>query len=175
MESMTGFLRRVGFLPGIITVLALADGVLHLLLDYVLFGGRLFGSAAAAGAPPGGAAPRPGGAAMPPGGGGAPSNPFILPMNELFVLNCIGYVALVVAFWVAPRWLGAKRWVVDAAMIVYTAASVAAWLDMGRPNPHGLGYASKGIEIALIIALAAHLWSVVGPRVVKQPRLYAAA
>jgi hypothetical protein len=173
---MTGILQRIGVLPGIITILALVDGVVHLLLDYVLFGGRLWGSAAPAGAPPSGAAPGAGTAGMPPGGGGGgPSNPFILPLNELFLLNCLGYVALVAAFWLAPRWLGARRWLVDVALIVYAAASIVGWLEVGRPNPHNLGYRSKGLEIALILGLLAHLASMLQPKVVRRARLVTAA
>lgn len=34
-----------------------------------------------------------------------------------------------------------------------------AWLNFGAPNPRGLGYLSKGIEIVLIVALAVRLWA----------------
>ena len=40
-------------------------------------------------------------------------------------------------------------------MIVYAAASIVNWLQIGGPNPRGLGYTSKALEIALIIALLA--------------------
>ena len=76
----------------IIAVLALADGVIHLLLDFILFGGR--------GGPPSG--PRP---AIPPGGPppAARAFPFFLPLNVLFLLNFIGAVVLVLLFWFGPR------------------------------------------------------------------------
>ena len=144
-----------------IPILALADGVLHFLLDFVLFRGNFFGSPFPQ-RPPSGTVPGtvPGRAGPPPGGG----SPFILPLNELFLLNFVGAVALVVIFWFAPRWLGARRWLVDAAMIVYAAAAFIAWFIIGRPNPMGLGYLSKSIEIILIIAASIDIWSVLRPR-----------
>jgi hypothetical protein len=45
--------RAPRLLAPLIAVLALADGVLHLALDVVLFHGTFFGSGAPAGSPPG--------------------------------------------------------------------------------------------------------------------------
>ncbi len=131
----------------VIALLALGDGVLHLALDFVLFGGR-------GGAPPG---PRP---AAPTSGPppGARAFPFILPLNQLFLLNFIGAVVLVLLFLFGRRWLGKRRWLVNVAMIVYAAITFGAWLMFGRPNPMGLGYLSKGIELVLIVALVSDLW-----------------
>jgi hypothetical protein len=165
-------------LPGLITVLALATGALHLLLNFVLFRGQLWGSpsfaappgdgprgTAPAGATPGRAGP-PAGAA--PDSAGAParvtSSLLGLPLNELFTLNLLGYLALLVLFWLAPRWLGRRRWLVDVALILYTAATIAGWLYLGRPNPRGLGYPATGLEVALLAALVAHLWALLGRR-----------
>src|SRR5207248_11737160 len=97
-----------------------------------------------------------GGAPAPP----RPPVPLPLPLNQLFALNFIGYVVLVVAFWLAPRWLGKRRWLVDVAIIVYTLASILGWLELGGPNPMGLGYTAKALEVALIVALLAHIWSI---------------
>lgn len=138
-------------LPIVIVVLALADGVLHLMLDVVLFRGNFVGPLGPPGPPPG----------APPGGGGPPAGPLVplpLPLNQLFLLNFIGYVVLVILFWLAPRWFGGKRWWVDVALILYTAVSIVGWLDVGRPNPMGLGYLAKAIEVVLIVALVAHIW-----------------
>jgi hypothetical protein len=147
---------KYGILLGVvITVLALANGALHLLLDFVLFGGKLISSGPPPGPPP---EPPPGAPGPPPG---PPPNPLLVQhLNELFLLNFIGYLILVAAFWLGPRWLGRRRWWVDVVMIVYTAVSIAAWLDIGRPNPMGLGILSKGMEIVLIIALLVHIWTV---------------
>jgi hypothetical protein len=45
-------------------------------------------------------------------------------------------------------------------MIIYAAATFVAWVMFGQPNPMGLGYLSKGIEVALIIALLVDIWTV---------------
>jgi hypothetical protein len=141
----------------LIVILALGDGVLHLSLDFILFRGNLIGGGFPAG-------PRPG---LPPGGGGPRPGPrltpFILPLNELFVLNFIGEVVLVLLFWFSPRWLGGRRWWVDVVMIVYAAATFGAWLVFGRPNPMDLGYLSKGVEVLLIIVLLVDIWSLLRP------------
>jgi hypothetical protein len=141
----TSITRIRGPLTVIISLLALADGVLHLSLNFVLFRGNLFG---ALGPPPG--APRP------PGGGGPPG--FLVPLNQAFTLNLVGYVVLVLIFlFVGPR-LGSWQWIVDVVFILYVATVFLAWLNFGAPNPRGLGYLSKSIEVLLVLALLAHLW-----------------
>ncbi|HEX3246862.1 MAG TPA: hypothetical protein VHX16_15770 [Chloroflexota bacterium] len=117
-----------------IVLLALADGVLHLWLNQAMFRGNFFG-------------PLP-----------FPS-PFPLPMNRLFTLNFVGYVVMAVLFWFANRLLGARQWLIDLLLIVYTALSIAGWVQIGLPNPQGLGYLSKVFEVLLIIAVALHWWS----------------
>jgi hypothetical protein len=142
----------------IIPVLILADGVLHLVLDFVLFHGVLIGSPfPAGGARPAGAGPRAG--APPP-----PRLPLPLPLNEMFVLNFIGAVVLVVLFVVGRRWSRAARALLDVVIIGYEALTFIAWWLFGRPNPHGLGYLSKGIEIVLVVALIVHLVSMLRTR-----------
>ena len=119
----------------VIVLLALADGILHLALNQVLFRGNFFG-------------PLPF------------QSPFVLPMNILFVLNFVGYVLLAVAFWYAPRYMGRRRWLVNAVLMIYTLLSIAGWVQIGSPNPQGLGYLSKALEVALLVALAIHGWRV---------------
>ena len=130
------------FLPVIITVLGLADGLLHLYLRFTLFAG-----------PPGGARPAPPAGSAPPPPRAGPPVPLPLPLPTLFVLNFVGYVVLVVLLWIGPRVLGAKSWLINVAFIIYTAVTILGWLDVGGPNPRGFGYLAKGIEIVLIIAL----------------------
>jgi hypothetical protein len=136
-------------LPAVITVLALADGVLHFMLDVVLFRGNFFGRL---GPPPGAAPVAP--ASPPPG----PPVPLPLPLNQMFVLNLVGYVVLIALFWFVlrrlPAWLGRMDWL----LIVYVAVVFLGWVEFGRPNPMGLGYLSKGTEIVLLLALAVHVW-----------------
>ncbi len=124
-----------------------------------LFRGNLFGSPSG---PPPGAPPRVG--PPPPARG----NPFILPLNELFLLNFIGSVVLVLLFWFSRRLLGERRWLVDVVLILYEAAAFTAWMVIGRPNPMGLGYLSKGIEIVLVIVLLTDIWSVLRARLPSQ-------
>src|SRR6266513_752604 len=109
----------------LITILALASGVLHLALDMVLFRGN-FGFFRLGAAPQG---PPPGGGSGPPPG--APPPPQLpLPLNELFLLNFVGWVVLVAAFWFAPR---AWRWLVEVAMILYTLAIIGGWMYVWSP------------------------------------------
>ncbi|HLZ25831.1 MAG TPA: hypothetical protein VKV73_00750 [Chloroflexota bacterium] len=136
-------------LPAIITLLALADGALHFSLDVVLFRGNFFG---ALGPPPG--AP----SGPPPGARPGPPIPLPLPLNQMFVLNLVGYVVLVALFWFVltqrRQWL---RWL-DALLVVYVVGCMLAWAEFGAPNPRGLGYLSKGTEAVLVVTLVVHFW-----------------
>lgn len=143
----------------VITILALGDGVLHFALDFILFRGNIFGSPFPSGGPGPGAAP---GRTVPPPGPRA--NPFILPLNELFLLNLIGEIVLVILFWTSRRWLGERRWLVNVVMMLYAATTFGGWLMYGRPNPMGLGYFSKSIEIVLVIVLFVHTWGILRTR-----------
>ena len=147
----------VKILSVVIPLLLLADGTLHLLLNELLFGGRTRGGGG--NRPPG---PLPG--ALPGAVPGAPPpglgfNPLILPLNQLFTLNFIGAVLLVALFLLVLWRFRSKLWIVEGMMIVYAAAGFGAWLIMGQPNPMGLGYLSKGIELVLILALLTHIWT----------------
>ena len=69
----------------------------------------------------------------------------------LFVLNGLGYLALVAALYPPvpqlARYRSAVRWV----LIGYTALTVVLWILVGARNP--IGYADKLIELALITLL----------------------
>jgi heme A synthase len=54
--------------------------------------------------------------------------------------------------------------VVDVAFLVYIALIVAGWLTLRAPNPMGLGYLSKGIELVLVCAVLYHLWTLLSAR-----------
>jgi len=137
-------------LPAIISVLALADAVLHLALDAVLFRGNFLGPLVP---PPGAQAPA----------GPGPLVPLPLPLNQMFVLNFVGYLVLVALFWFIVRRFGGGRWWMDVVFIVYIAAAFLAWMEVGGPNPRGLGYLSKSIELVLVVALLTHLWLLLRP------------
>jgi hypothetical protein len=145
-------------LPIVVTLLALGDGLLHLRLIYILFRGRLWGSPSFGGPPPGAPPRAPGPPPGAPRGKPPQAIPFIsLPLNELFLLNCIGFVVLVLLFWLALRQFGGWVWVVDVALIAFTVVSIVGWVRVGKPNPMGYGHLAKGVEIVLIVALLAHL------------------
>jgi hypothetical protein len=131
-------------LPAAIALLALLDGTIHLSLDFLLFRGNLFGSF---GPPPG---------APPPGANPPPQLP--LSLNRLFVLNFVGYVVFAALVWFGrtrlPRWM----WLVDVALLVYIFLIVAGWVTLRNPNPMGLGYLTKAIEVVLVLVTLAHLW-----------------
>jgi|GEM_PF-4639494 len=46
------------------------------------------------------------------------------------------------------------------ALAVYATVAIAAWYDMGRPNPMGLGDLSRIVEVAPILAVIAHAASI---------------
>ena len=152
-------------LAALISLLAIADGVLHVMLDFILFHGSLWGSPHL-GPPPAAPASGPGGYAAPVGPPpGAPAPPHLpLPLNELFLLNCVGFVALVIALWLTRRWLTAWASLVDLGLIAMAAASIAGWFYFGEPNPNGLGYLSKAIEIVLIVLLLLNLRGLIATR-----------
>ena len=67
----------------------------------------------------------------------------------MFILNGIGYLALLVALYLPQlrKYQGWIRWV----FIVYTAVTVIAWIAIGSRNT--IGYVDKLIEVALIALL----------------------
>ena len=141
--------RTAVLLAALITLLALADGILHFSLDYVLFRGNVFGRL---GPPPGAPAPPPGG-----GGGGPP--PLPLPLNQLFALNLVGYIVLIALLWFVASRLGTWEWVIGVLFIMYVGVTVLGWVRVGAPNPMGLGYLARGIEVVLVVAVLAWLWT----------------
>ncbi len=125
-----------------VSVLLLVDGVIHLSLEWILFRGNLIGSLSAPGRP-------------------ARPNPFILPLNQLFLMYFVGAIVLVVLFWTLQRRLGERRWWMNVVLMVYEAMAIGGWLSYGRPNPMGLGYLAKAIEIVVIITLFVYSWLIV--------------
>src|SRR5581483_8642448 len=107
-----------------IAVLAVADGVLHLTLDIVLFRGRFFANQ----------------------------------LSIMFLLNFIAYVVLAAALVFGGRLLGSRVWLVNLLLALVAAASIVMWTQRGGPNPMGLGYLSKALEVLLLVAVAAHWW-----------------
>ena len=69
----------------------------------------------------------------------------------MFILNGLGYLALLAALYlpVAPlaRYRGAVRWV----LVGYTALTILLWVLIGARST--IGYVDKVIEVALIALL----------------------
>ena len=79
--------------------------------------------------------------------------------NELsisFLLNALGYVALIALFLLSGRLLGERRWLANLLMLLYALVSIGYWVVRGSPNPAGLGYPSKVLEALLAVAVLVH-------------------
>ena len=71
-------------------------------------------------------------------------------LGILFILNFIGYLALVVGLYFVPQ-LAPQRSLIRYALIAFTAVTVIAWVFVGT---RGAGaYIDKVIEIAMIVLL----------------------
>jgi hypothetical protein len=69
----------------------------------------------------------------------------------MFMGNAVGYLVLAAAM-VAPLAIASRyRWLVRAALIVFTLMTIGGWLMFGAR--YWLGYLDKAIEIALIVLL----------------------
>ena len=69
----------------------------------------------------------------------------------LFVLNGLGYLALVAALYLPVARLARYRSAVRWALIGYAALTIVLWILVGARTP--IGYADKLIEVALICLL----------------------
>lgn len=70
----------------------------------------------------------------------------------LFTLNAAGYLVAAIAM-IVPLALAVRfRWIVRVGLVGYAATAIVAWAVMG---PYfSTAYIAKGIEVALIVALA---------------------
>ncbi|HVA23143.1 MAG TPA: hypothetical protein VMW62_02005 [Chloroflexota bacterium] len=134
-------------LAALIALLALAIGILHFALDFVLFGGRFVSS----GPPPGG--PRRAPAGPPPGGIASIVGPHL---PELFVANMVVFVVLAIVFLAFSRSRPPVRTAIDFLIVLVTVVTLACWYGIGRPNPRGLGRWAVTLEFALIAAALVH-------------------
>jgi hypothetical protein len=79
--------------------------------------------------------------------------------STLFVFNFLGSLALIAAFLLSPRFAPGNRRAIDLLIMTYAALAFVAWFMVGRPNPSGLGYLSKTIEVVLVLVLYFHIRS----------------
>ncbi|MCC7105851.1 MAG: hypothetical protein IT307_11970 [Chloroflexi bacterium] len=88
-------------------------------------------------------------------------NVFATDLSFQFLLNFLGYLALIVLFLCRRRWLGSRAWLANLTFAVYATGAIVLWVQRNTPNPRGLGYPSKAIEVAIVLlalALTALEW-----------------
>lgn len=74
----------------------------------------------------------------------------------LFLANAAGYTVLAVAM-IVPLALAARwRWLIRAAFIGFTVATIAGWALFGAR--FSLAYVDKGIELGLVALLIAEMY-----------------
>lgn len=73
----------------------------------------------------------------------------------VFILNGLGYLALLGAYFLPLSFLEGRRGLVRWVFIGYTVVTILAWIAMGDKSwPGGaLGYFTKASEVILIILL----------------------
>jgi len=73
----------------------------------------------------------------------------------LFLGNAAGYTVLAVAVIAPITFLARWRWIVRAALIGFTVATIVGWLMFGPRFP--LAYVDKAIELVLLAVLLAEV------------------
>jgi hypothetical protein len=77
--------------------------------------------------------------------------------DTLFILNALGYLALLAAYFLPVPFLQRNHGLVRWAFILFTLAGIGAWIAIGEKSwPEGaLGYFTKVVEVILIALLLA--------------------
>jgi hypothetical protein len=71
--------------------------------------------------------------------------------SPMFILNGLGYLALLAAYFLPMPVFQNNRNLVRWVFIAYTAITVIAWIAIGER--YWLGYVDKAIEVLLIVLL----------------------
>jgi hypothetical protein len=71
--------------------------------------------------------------------------------DPAFILNGLGYLALLAALYLPVPRLARYRNIVRRVLIGFTALTILLWILLGARTP--IGYVDKAIEIALILLL----------------------
>lgn len=71
--------------------------------------------------------------------------------DPVFILNGLGYLALLAAFLLPILWFAEHRRLVRWALIGFAALTIALWIAFGARST--IGYVNKLNELALIAAL----------------------
>ena len=75
--------------------------------------------------------------------------------SPLFIVNGLGYLALLAAFTFRPAFMCGRSNLLHYAFIAYTALTILAWIPGGSRTL--TGFATKLDELILVYALLAHL------------------
>jgi len=143
--TLRGKVSHIGPLQISIIVLAVVTGLVHLYRGLTI----MLRVGGAAGRRSGSLAGRSGG--PPPGGGPSIMALLPLPLQDLFILNFIGYVVLAIALYLPPlqRYQQVIRWI----LIAYAAITIILWFLITMARPDVFAYIDKPIELALIALL----------------------
>jgi hypothetical protein len=79
-------------------------------------------------------------------------------ISPLFVLNGLGYLVLLAAWYFTPGFLANQRTALHIVFILYTLVTIIAWVAIGDMSDP-LGIITKLDEVILVIALVLHLRS----------------
>lgn len=71
--------------------------------------------------------------------------------DPLFILNGLGYLTLLAAFFLPIDFLRERHNLVRWGYIIFTAVTILAWVAIGERST--LGYVTKLIEVGLIVLL----------------------
>jgi hypothetical protein len=79
-------------------------------------------------------------------------------ISPQFVLNGLGYLVLLAAWYYTPGFLANQRPALHIVFILYTLVTIIAWVAIGDMSDP-LGIITKLDEVILVIALVLHLRS----------------
>jgi hypothetical protein len=147
------FPSAIGLLQIAIIVLVAITALIHLQRGLAMAGGGFGGGP---GGPPGGGQGGFGGGQGGPPGGGPPGGMNIMqllpiPLPILFLLNGLGYLALVIALYLPP--LARYRRVIRWLLIAFAAVTIVMYFAIAGFRPNPIGIFDKLVEVVLIALL----------------------
>jgi hypothetical protein len=78
---------------------------------------------------------------------------FVLAFDFMFILNGLGYLALLGALYLPIAMFDPYRTYIRWVLIGYTALTIVLWAVITGASYSVIGYVTKAIEVALIVAL----------------------
>jgi hypothetical protein len=79
-------------------------------------------------------------------------------VSMLFILNGLGFLVLLAAWYYTPGFLSQQRGALHVVFMLYTLATIGAWIAIGDKGDM-LGIFTKLVEVVLLAALVLHLRS----------------